>query len=185
MLLLTGKTCSGKDTIKKELLKKGMDGVVTYTTRPPRPKEIDGMSYHFISKDEFFYKNGQVFFAVTTSYKVANGDIWYYGTAKKDLSDNKVIIVNPDGLRNLNKINSLNPISFYIMADDLTLWRRLSFRGDDYNEAKRRVDDDKLRFEKIYDDVNFCFRNDIDKITPSILADLILTTYKKVIKIMS
>lgn len=185
MLLLVGMTCSGKDTIKKELLKKGMDGVVTYTTRPPRPKEIDGMSYHFISKDEFFYKNGQGFFAETTSYKVANGDIWYYGTEKKDLSDNKVIIVNPDGLRNLNKINSLNPISFYIMADDLTLWRRLSFRGDDYNEAKRRVDDDKLRFEKIYDDVNFCFRNDIDKITPSILADLILTTYKKVIKIMS
>lgn len=54
MLLLVGMTCSGKDTIKKELLKKGMDGVVTYTTRPPRPKEIDGMSYHFISKDEFF-----------------------------------------------------------------------------------------------------------------------------------
>lgn len=185
MLLLTGKTCSGKDTIKKELIKMGMESVITYTTRPPRKKEIDKMSYHFISKDEFFYKNGQGFFAETTSYKVANGDIWYYGTAKKDLSCNKVIIVNPDGLRNLNKINSLNPISFYIMADDLTLWRRLSFRGDDYNEAKRRVDDDKLRFENIYNDVDFCFRNDIDKITPSILADLILTTYKKVIKIMS
>ena len=185
MLLLVGMTCSGKDTIKKELLKKGMDGVVTYTTRPPRPKEIDGMSYHFITVDEFLQKREQGFFVETAQYKVDSGVILYYGTAFEDLSDNKVIIVNPDGLRNLNKINSLNPISFYIMADDLTLWRRLSFRGDDYNEAKRRVDDDKLRFENIYNDVDFCFRNDIDKITPSILADLILTTYKKVIKIMS
>lgn len=185
MLLLVGKTCSGKSTIKEELLKKGMGGVVTYTTRPPRQKEINGISYHFITVDEFLQKKEQGFFAETTRYKVASGEIWHYGTAFEDLSDNKVIIVNPDGLRNLNKINSLNPISFYIMADDLTLWRRLSFRGDDYNEAKRRVDDDKLRFENIYDDVNFCFRNDIDKITPSILADLIITTYKKVIKIMS
>ena len=38
MLLLTGKTCSGKDTIKKELIKMGMESVITYTTRPPRKK---------------------------------------------------------------------------------------------------------------------------------------------------
>ena len=50
MLLLTGKTCSGKDTIKKELIKMGMESVITYTTRPPRKKEIDKMSYHFVIK---------------------------------------------------------------------------------------------------------------------------------------
>lgn len=181
MLLLCGKTCSGKTIITQELIKKGMESIVTYTTRPPRPKEINGLSYHFITKEDFFKKCGQGFFAETTSYKVASGDIWYYGTAAKDLSDNKVIIVNPDGLRSLNKIEKLNPVSFYIMANDLTIWNRLSLRGDDYDEAKRRINDDRLKFENIYNDVNFCFRNDIDKITPKILSDLIFTTYKKVI----
>ena len=33
-----------------------------------------------------------------------SGVIWYYGTAFEDLSDNKVIIVNPEGLKQLKNI---------------------------------------------------------------------------------
>lgn len=178
MLLLTGKTCSGKDTIKKEFIKMGMESVITYTTRPPRKKEIDKMSYHFISKDEFFYKNGQGFFAETTSYKVANGDIWYYGTAKKDLSDNKVIIVNPEGLKQLKNIESLNPVSFYITVSEETIWDRLKHRGDNIDEAVRRLNADREDFSDIINYVDFSFSNDLG-LKPEILAEMILYTYKK------
>ena len=95
MLLLVGKMASGKDTLKKELINMGMESIVTYTTRPPRPDEINGISYHFISKEEFLQKEKQGFFAETTSYDVATGDTWYYGSALDDLTDDKVIIVNP------------------------------------------------------------------------------------------
>ena len=59
MLLLIGKSCAGKDLIKKKLIDNGMEAVVTYTTRPPRPGEVDGRTYHFISQDIFLRRKQQ------------------------------------------------------------------------------------------------------------------------------
>lgn len=82
----------------------GMNSVVSYTTRPLRPGEEQDIAYHFITKEDFFKKEQQGFFAETTSYNVATGDIWYYGSAAEDLTDDKVIIVNPEGLKKLKKL---------------------------------------------------------------------------------
>ena len=71
MLLLCGKTCTGKSTIQKELIKIGMKSVIPYTTRPLRGGEIDGEEYHFITQTEFLEKEAQGFFAETKSYDVA------------------------------------------------------------------------------------------------------------------
>lgn len=180
MLALIGKTCSGKDTIKKELIKMGLKPIITYTTRPPRLKEIDGVSYHFITNEEFLEKEKQGFFAETTSYNVASGETWYYGTAMDDLSNDKVIIVNPDGLRKLNKIKSINMISFYLMVNDMTIMKRLSIRGDNYDEAERRLNADRIDFMNICEDVDFIFRNDIDRINPRMLSELIFSIYRKI-----
>ncbi|MDE7476625.1 MAG: guanylate kinase [Lachnospiraceae bacterium] len=179
MLLLCGKSCSGKDTIKKELIKIGMDSIVTYTTRPPRENEVDGIAYHFISKEEFLEKEHQGFFAETTSYNVATGETWYYGSALEDFKDNKVIIVNPYGLRQIRKIKSLNPIVFYLTSGEETIWNRLRQRGDDSAEARRRLNTDDKDFAGIENDIDFSFRNDIG-LKPELLAEMILYTYNKV-----
>ncbi len=178
MLLLVGKSASGKDTIQKELIKMGMKAVVSYTTRPPRNGEIDGITYHFITKEEFLDKEEQGLFAETTSYNVSNGETWYYGSAIDDLTDDKVAIVNPEGLRQIKKIKSLNPIAFYIMADEETIWNRLRQRGDDAAEARRRLNADDIDFTDIDKDVDFSFRN--VGLKPELLAEMILYTYKKV-----
>ena len=46
-----GKSASGKDTIYKKLLERfpGLKTVVTYTTRPIRDGETEGVEYHFTS----------------------------------------------------------------------------------------------------------------------------------------
>ncbi len=178
MILLCGKSCSGKDTIQKELIKLGMKSVVSYTTRPPRKGEIDGVTYHFITKEEFLDKEKQGFFAETTSYNVANGETWYYGSAIEDLTDDKVAIVNPEGLRQIKKIKSLNPVTFCIMADEETIWNRLRQRGDDAAEARRRLNADDIDFADIDKDVDFSFRN--VGLKPELLAEMILYTYRKV-----
>lgn len=54
--LLVGISGAGKDTIKKELLKRpGFDDIVSHTTRKPRSNagipEVDGEDYHFIDED--------------------------------------------------------------------------------------------------------------------------------------
>lgn len=179
LILLCGKSCSGKDTIQKELIKMGMNTVVSYTTRPPRKGEVDGTTYHFITKNEFLEKEKQGFFAETTSFIVANGDTWYYGSAVQDLTDDKVAIVNPKGLRQIKNIKSLNPIAFYIMADEETIWNRLKQRGDDSVEAERRLNEDDKDFADIDKDIDFAFRNDLG-LRPELLAEMILYTYKKV-----
>lgn len=179
MLLLCGKSCAGKDTIQKELIKMGMKSIVSYTTRPPRSGEMNGVTYHFISKEDFMKKEEEGFFAETTYYDVATGDRWFYGSAVEDLSDDKVIIVNPHGLEQLRKIKSLNPIAFYITAGEETIWNRLRQRGDDSAEARRRLNADDKDFEDIEQYIDFSFSNDLG-LKPELLAEMILYTYNKV-----
>ena len=181
MLVLVGKTASGKDTIKKELLKMGMEDIVTCTTRPVRPGEVNGVSYHFFSKDEFLEKEKQGFFAEYTKYFVANGDTWYYGTAKRDVSDDKAIILNPDGLKQMKEQKDLKIVSFYIYAPDDVLLQRLKLRGDNEAEYKRRLKRDKVDFEGMESLVDCVVENIGDK-SPEELARFIKESYEELVK---
>ena len=59
LVILSGVSGSGKDTIKKELIKrmKNVVSLPSYTSRSPREGEEEGVQYHFISKEEFEEKN--------------------------------------------------------------------------------------------------------------------------------
>lgn len=184
MILLVGKSCSGKTTIAKELKKLGLKEAVSYTTRPPREHEAEGVEYHFITKEEFLQKEAEGFFAETAYYDVDTGERWYYGSAVEDLSDDKIIIVNPHGLEQLRKIKSLNPIAFYITAGEETIWNRLRERGDNAAEARRRINTDDEDFIGIINNVDFAFSNDLG-LSPKTLAGMILKTYKEVEKKVS
>lgn len=181
MLLLCGKSCTGKSTIIEELRKLGIKEVVSYSTRPPRPGEVDGIAYHFITKEEFFEKEKQGFFAETTSYNVASGETWHYGSAMEDLTDDKVIIVNPHGLKQIRKIKHLNPIAFHIIASKTTILDRAKKRGDNTDEVLRRLTADEFDFADINNYIDFAFRNDLG-LSPKVMAEMILNTYKKVMK---
>ena len=176
MILLVGKSCSGKDTIRKELNKLGYNSIVTYTTRPMRDGEVDGVDYHFVDASRFRAMDLMGRFVETTSYNVASGETWYYGSAIDDLKEDSVMIVNPDGLKLIKKLTSLNPIAFYLMADEETIWNRLRQRGDDAAEARRRLNADDMDFAGIVDDVEFCLKNDLG-INPENMAKFIHELY--------
>lgn len=55
VLILSGPSGSGKDTVINELLKKDPDTMVSIsmTTRKPRPGEVDGVHYYFVTKEAF------------------------------------------------------------------------------------------------------------------------------------
>ncbi len=55
LLILAGPAGVGKSTLCDRLVREvaGFERVVTATTRPPRPNEVDGRDYHFLSEDEF------------------------------------------------------------------------------------------------------------------------------------
>ena len=55
LLILAGPAGVGKSTLSDRLVAEvpGFERVVTATTRPPRPKEVDGRDYHFLTPEQF------------------------------------------------------------------------------------------------------------------------------------
>ena len=85
MIIIMGKASSGKDAVKNALIKNhNYHGITTYTTRPMRKCEIQDVTYHYISEEEFLEKIDNGFFAEWKSYNVED-KTWYYGSAKEDL----------------------------------------------------------------------------------------------------
>lgn len=164
MIIIIGKTASGKDTIVNKLISLyGLKKVITYTTRSQRKGEKQDVTYHFISDKDFKQKINEGFFAEWKSYITADG-VWYYGTALEDLKNgeyNSVIILTPDGYRDVVNKLSKKPIAIYIYANNTTIKKRLLKRGDNPNEAQRRLDHDNEDFKGIENEVDrIIYNND-------------------------
>lgn len=178
IILLVGKSGSGKTTIQNELIKLGIPRVVVHSTRPPRRNEKDDNAYNFVSNRIFGELSDQGYFATVSSYKVNSGETWHYGVSRGNLSGNKVLIASPKCLDTIKTFQYLHPISFYINTNDSIIKRRLLSRGDNSNEVRRRILSDKYDFKNIEQRVDFIFTNN-GEIKPVLLAEMILYTYKK------
>lgn len=156
MIVLVGESASGKSSIERYLVDHyGYNKVVSYTTRQPRPNEVDGIDYHFISVDEFFNLKEQGFFAETAVY-----NNWHYGTAKEDCTDDKIAVLTPHGLRQIEKVDGIVTISFYINVPRRDRLIKILQRGDDIEEAYRRSLSDVGQFDGIADEVDYVINNE-------------------------
>ena len=175
IIVLAGKSASGKNFVAKKLEEHGYKTIVTYTTRPKRKGEKQDVTYHFISTDEFLEKINNGFFAEWKDY-VTNDGLWYYGTALEDCvnaTDNDVIILTRDGVRDLKK-NGVNAIVIYLYSNLNTIKYRLKFRGDDEKEVERRISSDIKDFkdaEMLADRIVYNNLNDnIDNVVENVLC---------------
>lgn len=165
MIVIIGKTASGKDTLLNLLVSKyKFKKCITYTTRPKRFGEKQGKTYHFISDEEFKNKIENGFFAEWKAYNTEFGK-WYYGSSVEDLEnadDNTVIILTPDGYRDVMGKLKNKPKSIYIYANNTTIRERLVRRGDNQEEAKRRLEHDNADFKGVENEVDKIFYNNLD-----------------------
>lgn len=168
MLVLIGKATSGKDTVKNILLKEyGFHSIITYTTRPKRKDEIDDVTYHYISKEDFLNKIENGFFAEWKKYNV-NNEEWYYGSAKEDLinaDDKSIVILTPDGVKDI-KDNNISAKIIYLYSNLSTIKTRLKNRKDVDDKAEDRINRDlkdfknageladKIVYNNLDDDIN-------------------------------
>ena len=55
MLVLSSPSGAGKTTLSKKIQQSdsSFEISVSHTTRKPRPNEVDGVDYHFVSKEKF------------------------------------------------------------------------------------------------------------------------------------
>ena len=98
IFLLMGKSSSGKDTIYRELMREkdlGLKKVVSYTTRPMREGETDGVQYLFKNEEEYKKLKADNKIIEERAYNTQCG-IWRYFTADDgqiDLSDGDYLII--------------------------------------------------------------------------------------------
>ncbi len=183
MIILVGKTCSGKSSVAKILESKyHYRRIITYTTRPPRSNEVSGDEYYFTTEEEFKRLANDDFFFEVTHYNVANGQTWYYGTANISLNDDSVIVMNPEGMKKAKKL--LNPDEFHIKVFYLNTtegvqYNRLRSRGDPSIEASRRIEADNQDFADIGGFYDYAINTDmidsatLQPIIPEGIADWI------------
>lgn len=182
MIVILGSTCSGKDTLAKVLCKDyGYEKIITCTTRPIREGEIPDKTYHYFTKEEFMQLMIENRFFEYTSYNVANGETWFYGTLKEDISrqiKNGILILNPEGFI---KFRKYYPSSFFVRlyAPISTIRRRAIQRGDDVAEASRRIKADIEDFA-IIETSNICNMSiNSNNFSPNELAKIIDKQYKE------
>lgn len=83
MVVVSGPAGSGKGTVNAELLKTGeFVYSVSATTRAPRPGEVDGVNYHFITEEEFRHRLEEGGMLEYTQY-CGN----FYGTPRKEAEE--------------------------------------------------------------------------------------------------
>lgn len=146
---LMGKSSSGKDTIFKEIKKDNtlrLNPIVTYTTRPKRIGETEGVEYYFISNDQLLeYKNNGKIIEERV-YNTVYGD-WHYATiddGKLDFNKSYILITTLEAYNSLKSYygeEKVKPI--YIHVDDATRLERAIERErhqekPNYEEVCRR-----------------------------------------------
>ncbi len=152
LIIISGTTCAGKGTVIKKLLANHNDIVLStsYTSRPKRESEIDGVDYYFVSQEEFEnkIKNGDFLEYAQVQYGA------YYGTPKKEvlelLDSGKDVILEID-VQGAKQIKELYPetILIFIMAPSMReVKRRIMMRGDE------NIDQIISRFKVAYNEIN-------------------------------
>lgn len=139
ILIISGPSGVGKDTVARELLRRRPDNflfVVTATTRDPRPGEVDGQDYLFVSNDEFarMIEDNELL-----EYAVVYND--YKGIPKKHIrgalaSGRDVILrVDVQGAATLRKIVPEAISVFLRTSSEEALVSRLTQRKSDSAEG--------------------------------------------------
>jgi len=141
LIALSGPSGSGKGTIVKSLLSQRDDMVlsVSMTTRAPRPGEVDGVHYHFVTRELFEETIRQDGFLEYAEY---NGN--YYGTPSAPinqwLAEGKTVILEIE-VQGAEKVmdHRSDLVSIFITIPSVEeLERRLRGRGTETEEVIRK-----------------------------------------------
>ncbi|MGI6392063.1 MAG: hypothetical protein ACOX16_00410 [Candidatus Izemoplasmatales bacterium] len=176
MLILLGPSASGKtETAKIMINRYPISRVVTCTTRPMRVNEIDSFDYHFLTETDFMQKKAQGYFAETAIY---NG--YLYGTPLNELRDDKLIILEPQGLKSFLALAVCDIVAIYFKTQEQCRIERMRSRKDNEEDIKKRIERDRIDFN--YEQIEgLDLIVDTTNIPLADLADLVYYNYTMIL----
>lgn len=141
LFIVTAPSGAGKSSLVNALLEadSGIKLSVSYTTRPPRPGEVNGVHYHFINVDAFRDMLGRGDF-------LESAEVYgnYYGTSQPWIEDqirsgNDLLLeIDWQGASQVRKLFP-DALTLFILPPSLAeLKRRLEGRGQDSAEVIAR-----------------------------------------------
>ncbi len=177
LILLSGVSGAGKDTIKKELIKRmeNVESLPSYTDRAPREGDIPGVIYNFVTTQEFeeMIKNNELY-----EYDVHHEH--YYGTSRKLMNEKiksgKIIVkdIDVNGTERLIDLlkKDTKVVTIFLRVPKEVLRKRLENRIDKPSEKDITLRLNRLDYEEskigLYDYV--LKNNDLEK-----TVDIIMT----------
>jgi guanylate kinase len=142
LTIMSAPSGTGKTSISREILRMFPDirFSVSSTTRPPRPGEVNGKDYHFISEEVFKEQIAQgEFVEWVENYG------WLYGTSKKTMAayletgQDLILDIEPRGAKAI-KEHYPHGIFVFVLPPSLSeLKARLAKRGEEAAVAERRL----------------------------------------------
>jgi guanylate kinase len=144
LFIISAPSGAGKTSVTTNVISKlkgiiPIEKVITITTRPRRPGEVDGVDYVFLSNEEFLKREKTGFFLETTKY---NDN--YYGSPAwivQDMKNGKsfIIITDTVGAKNFKENLIPDAVTIWITVPDIEeLRKRLEKRKTDSLEVIER-----------------------------------------------
>ena len=178
MFVLSSPSGAGKTTLTKKIAEnnKNFTISISHTTRKPRPNEINGKDYKFVSVQEF-----NTLVKENNFFEYANIFDNYYGTLKQPvlelLSLGKDVLFDIDwqGTQQLKKIKNLSLVTFFILPPNIQVLKKrllnrhkgqeelIGKRMNKFNEEASHWSEYNYVF--INDDLDTCYKKILNVIT--------------------
>jgi guanylate kinase len=141
LLVVTAPSGAGKSSLVQALLERdpAIRLSVSYTTRPPRPGEVEGVHYHFVCREDFQARLGRGEF-------LESAEVYgnYYGTSQPwieaEMAGGRDILLEIDwqGAAQVRRLMPKARSIFILPPSIAELRRRLEGRGTDSAEVITR-----------------------------------------------
>ena len=130
LITITGPSGAGKDTVARMLSEMGGYKVLcSYTTRPKRRCEVEGVEHHFVDKCDVSHDK-------MLAYTQYGG--YEYWTTIDQVTDKAIYVIDEDGLKTLRKkFPDIELFSICVSAKESVRLRR--------GVSQERIDRDKKR----------------------------------------
>ena len=179
LVILSGVAGAGKDTIKKELIKRmeNVESLPSFTSRNKRPGDVEGGTYIFVSREEFekMINNEELY-----EYDIHHNE--YYGTSRKllneKISGGKIIVkdIDVNGTEHLKELlkNDTKVVTIFLRVPKQELEERLKNRIDNPSPAEIKLRLNRFDYEEsrinLYD---YVLKNDDLEKTVQIIMSII------------
>lgn len=141
-IILVGKGGSGKDYLRKKFIDKGFIPDISFTTRPPREGENNGIDYNFVTEE---------YFDTLDLYEKAEFNGWKYGTSMESWKKSDLFIMTPSGIAQIDPVDRSKCFVIYLDIEYYVRYRRMMDRGDNLDNVLKRLTADQKDFKDFKD----------------------------------